>query len=337
MNYQVNAPSKTSQVGHKQASIPQQTAPYLYWEGLQQLAQEVTGHERIHMGIRPYELHAGNVAALVAYPYLLCEAVRERGVEPQFTFLISINDWEQDELVGQDIYMYHFDTYPRHSNIGHTSTNDGENTVVKWQPIIEKEVRKLSKDFPKVKLQFVRNSSLKNMPKMRYAVLDSITNFRNHKDTILRSTGSPTIGDEMRFANAICSACDHANTQTDLAADGQLLTQCQQCGLIEKRPYEQCDFWMYHKQLFAGRLAVLNFDIAISGADHFREGDFESRRALYECIYNEQMPSIKMLFAPLILASDGKKMSKSRKNNMYRSFEEVLPLLRQNKAETIQL
>lgn len=47
--------------------------PYLYLRGLKNLAKKIKGNENVHIGIRPYGFHGGNVLSLVVYPYLLCK------------------------------------------------------------------------------------------------------------------------------------------------------------------------------------------------------------------------------------------------------------------------
>jgi lysyl-tRNA synthetase class I len=310
---------------------------YLYLEGLQRLATEVNGNEKIYMGIRPYALHAGNILSIVVYPYLLCEAVKARGIEPGFQLIISINDWEQDQLVGSDIYKYPFDTKPLHTTIAHTYEPSGVRSVDFWQPHIEHEINKIKRDFPKVTIRAIRNSTLHSHPAMREAIYNTIEHYEEHKKILLRSSHQLTLNESMRFSNALCSQCHNANTNTSLSRDNRLHTVCSNCKLEEDRAFEECDFWLYHKQLFAPRLAILNFQITISGADHYLEGDSYARKALYEYIYKKPMPSIKMAFTPLLLAEDGAKMSKSRKNDVYMSFEDILPHARSSTLPSLSL
>lgn len=310
---------------------------YLYLDGIQQLAKEVKGDERIYTAIRPYSLHAGNVLSIVAYPYLLCEAVKARGIEPRFELAVSINDWEQDQLIGPDIHKYTFDAKPLHTTIAHAVDADGKSMVEKWQPHIENEVNKIKKSFPHITIRYIRNSSLKDHPLMKLALLNTIQNYKQHKELLLRVTNRPTLNMAMRFANALCSRCLDANTNTSIIENTLLRTKCDKCGKEEERQYEECDFWLYHKQLFPPRLAIIDFQITISGADHFLQGDFQARKALYEYIYNKPMPPVKMAFAPLLLASDGEKMSKSRKNDFYVPFEEILPHARTNHAASLRI
>ena len=318
------------------AEIMAEQGTYLYLDGIQQLANEVAGNEKIYSGIRPYALHAGNVLSIAAYPYLLCEATKARGIEPRFEFVVSINDWEQDQLIGEDIYKYTFDTKPSHTTIAHTYEKDGTKVVDKWQPEIEKEVLKLKDAFPQVSINFVRNSSLRDHPLMKNAILETIANPTHHKNLLLSVTNRETNGSNMRFANALCPKCKSANTNTMILNSGKLKTTCENCSNEATRNYEDCDFWLYHKQLFPPRFAIFDFDITISGADHYLEGDYQARRALFEAIYKQPMPPVKMAFAPIVLAEDGKKMSKSRKNDFYIPLEDILPNARSVHSPSLQ-
>lgn len=80
--------------------------PYLYLSGLKSLAKKIKGNENVHIGIRPYGFHGGNVLSLIVYPYLLCKELNKLGKKPKLKFTISINDYEQDELDGPDIRRY---------------------------------------------------------------------------------------------------------------------------------------------------------------------------------------------------------------------------------------
>jgi lysyl-tRNA synthetase class I len=299
---------------------------YLYYPGLQKLAQTMSGTEKIHVGIRPYELHAGNILSIAVYPYLLCEAVAARGITPRFTLFVSINDWEQETLVGPDIYRYIFDTKPEHTTIKYATTPEGADAVSHWQPKIEREVLQIKKDFPEVTIRFIRNSELRDEPPMRHVIEHTIKNRKQHKELLLQVSGQQTMGHDTYFGNALCPKCLHANTASTITPAGLLQVQCQSCSYQGKDAYSAYDFWLYHKQLFTARLAILQFDLAISGGDHYKEGDAESRYALYELIMGRPASRIKMLFAPIMIAENGAKMSKSRKNNIYAPFDAVLKM-----------
>jgi len=63
--------------------------------------------------------------------------------------------------------------------------------------------------------------------------------------------------------------------------------------------------------MFLARLEIFKIDIALSGGDHFSEGDFDIRRVLIKK-YSPKTKEPKMLFTPTVIALDGQKMSKSK-------------------------
>jgi len=87
--------------------------PYLYLAGLKKLAKKLKGNEVVHIGIRPYGFHAGNVFSLVVYPYILCREIEKNNKNAKLKFKISINDYEQDALDGPDFRKYPFNIYPK--------------------------------------------------------------------------------------------------------------------------------------------------------------------------------------------------------------------------------
>lgn len=138
--------------------------PYLFNDGLKNLAREANGTERIHMGIRPCGFHAGNMASLYVYPYLFCEEVQRLGKPVKFTFFLSINDYEQDELDGPDYRKYPFNVYPKSTTLGFMPDTDECHEFMSdhWIPIIKKSILKLRNTFPELQIYFIKNSELKN-------------------------------------------------------------------------------------------------------------------------------------------------------------------------------
>src|SRR5277367_3398040 len=71
------------------------------WAGLKRLSEEARGYEKLGVGIRPYGLHAGNLASVVAYPYLFLENFQaHKNESPRFTFQVWFNDIEPTTYVG---------------------------------------------------------------------------------------------------------------------------------------------------------------------------------------------------------------------------------------------
>lgn len=301
---------------------------YMFWDGLTRLAQEVTGQEKIHVGIRPFELHAGNVASIVGYPLLLCERTQRNGREARFTLYVSINDWEQDRVVGPDVFKYSIDIRAEHTNIGHLRHRSGVSMVDFWQNRIEEELNIIRERFPHVRIIVVRNSSLKSTSAMKKVIEDTLEHSQDHKELMARVANLPTTDAKAAYCNIICPKCSHANTKSALNQQRDINYSCELCGASGTLKYDAADFWLFHKQLWEARLAHWNFDIAISGGDHLDEGDVAIRRALYEFIFKQPMPKVRMLFAPLLIARDGNKMSKYRKNDEYIPAERVVEWLR---------
>ena len=124
--------------------------PYLYNKGLDELASEAIGTERIHMGIRPFGFHAGNLVSLYVYPYLFCEKVEKLDKPVNFVFFVSINDYEQDELDGPDYKKYPYNIHPKNTTLGYMKDPLGchELNIDHWFPIIKSSILKLKKCFP---------------------------------------------------------------------------------------------------------------------------------------------------------------------------------------------
>ena len=314
--------------------------PYLFNEGLKKLASEVVGTERIHMGIRPCGLHAGNVTALYVYPYLFCEEVKKLGKPVQFTFFLSTNDYEQDELDGPDYRTYPFNIHPKKTTLGYTPDPEGchEYIIDHWFPIIKKSISKLKDAFPEVQVYFVKNSELKADLKFKEILTSTLRNPLEQADIYRRFTTKKILDTPIQYASVVCPVCKKTKgaTKADTVNGEYIKWDCGTCGISLNAPYDHYDYWFYHKPLFTARLCIFNIDIAFSGGDHFSEGDFEIRKEFIKR-FNPGLKIPKMLFAPLILAEDGAKMSKSRHNTKFGDPKKLIDICRNNNAQEIKI
>jgi hypothetical protein len=206
--------------------------PYLYLRGLRRLAREIRGDETIHVGIRPYGFHAGNAMALVAYPYLLCEYLEDAGKGPHLKFIVSINDWEQDSLDGPDYREYPYNIYPKHSSLQFTP-DEGDcckSIVDHWQPIIERNVRRLQNRFSGISITFVKNSDLLKHPFARKLLLETIRHPKIQADIFKKHSQSKVLDNPIQYAGAICFRCKQAHGETTVTDKNLVHWECRRCG-----------------------------------------------------------------------------------------------------------
>lgn len=313
------------------------TQVFLYKDGLRHAAGDLRGNETIHLGIRPYEMHAGNVLAIIAYPILLCEELEQRGVVPKFKFILSLNDWEQQNLTGENIYQYIFDTWPEGATIQYSTENNGVSTAELWSQRIIKRLRTVCDRYPKVTIEPVFNSQLKNNNIMKKVIIKTINNYDQIKKLLLETTGAKSNGQGKSFASAVCKQCCNANTATIVGADGLIAAACNVCGEKSRGKYEDFSYWLYHKPLFAARWKIFNFECSISGGDHFKEGDTQTRETLYRFYFDKEPPKITMMYSPVLLGRNGEKMSKSRNNFFDTDVDVLLDAARQCNSEVLRL
>lgn len=291
------------------------TKPYLYLSGLKTLAKKLKGNERIHIGIRPYGFHAGNALSLIVNPYLLCGEMIKLGKKPKFKFFISINDYEQDELDGPDYRKYPFNIYPKNTSLQFTPDDNGccSGITEHWQPIIECELDLLKKEYPSIAIKFIRNSSLKNKAFFKMALIDTLINPQSHAEIFKKYSGKEVLDSPIKYAGIICPKCKKAHGETVVVSPKKIKWTCSECKYKTEGPYEKYDYWWYHKAMLASRLRIFNIKVAMSGADHYNEGDYNVRRHFFKK-YFPNFPEPVMLFCPVLIARNGQKMSKSRKN-----------------------
>ncbi|MBI4185662.1 hypothetical protein HY524_01260 [Candidatus Berkelbacteria bacterium] len=312
--------------------------PYLYFQGLLDLAQEVDGSETIHVGIRPYGFHAGNTVALVIYPLLFCKYVQQAGTPVRFTFIVSINDWEQDALTGPDFRRYPFNIQPSNTTIYYLPDEEGccASLIDHWQPRIEQEMRRITDQFPNVTLKFIRNSMLIDDPFSRQLLIRTITHPREFFELFKANSDKETLDAPIQYATATCPVCHSARGETVCVDADTVTVKCVMCQSKTTGRMEDFQYWWYHKPLLLARLKAFDVQLTLSGGDHFTEGDFNIRRALIER-YAPSYIEPRMLFTPTLIAENGQKMSKSRNNTRIANTNTLLATLDGFMGEELQI
>jgi len=300
---------------------------FLYLEGLKNLVASTNGNEKIHVGIRPYGFHAGNALAVVAYPYLLCEFYEKKyKKQPEFTFFISINDWEQDALDGPDYRRYPFNIYPKE-----TSTNRKAISVVDyWQPSIEAALRSKLKKFSNISINFVRNSDLKSSPIFEEYLMKTILNPLDQSQIFKKYSRMELLEKPIAYAGAICPLCKKSHGKTNVIDIQKKIIkwECSTCSTKIINPLKMFDYWWYHKPLLVARLKIFDIDITLSGGDHFSEGDYMIRKKMIE-YFDDSIKIPRMLFTPTLLSPlNNERMSKSRNNTVYADLEKLINFAR---------
>lgn len=304
--------------------------PYLYLSGLKKIAKKIKGNENVHVGIRPYGFHGGNVLSLIVYPYLLCKELEKLGKKPKLKFIVSINDYEQDELDGPDIRRYPFNIYPKNTSLQFTRDDSGKKyTADHWQPIIEKSFNNsILKSFPNIKIEFIRNSSLKNHKHFKSLLLETIKNPKKQSQIFAKYSGKEVLRDPIKYAGVVCPKCKKTHGDTSVIKN-KIMWICSSCGYKKIDDYKNFDYWWHHKAMLVSRLKIFKTQITMSGGDHYSEGDFNIRRKLMK-IYFEKINEPLMLFCPTLISDDGQKMSKSRRNTHYINAKKLAEICENN-------
>jgi hypothetical protein len=330
---------------------------YLYLDGVKKIVSKLNGKERIHIGIRPFGFHAGNKMALLAYPYLLCEEMEKIGKKPEFSFFISLNDFEPNELsylekcnskyFYKKISEYSDDEEPTYnSNIFCEKTNIGNlpdpfnccKTVVDhYEKIISKEIKKLfKKNFCKVNFKLVRNSSLiKNKSFKKYLKL-SIQKPKLIAEIIEKATGEKIIPSKACYAGAICPGCFSSNGITKVLSKERVFFKCNNCNKEVVKKITAFDYWIYHKPLLIPRLIIFKIDLCIRGGDHYNAGNVDVNSALlskFEPRFKKPMT----LITPVVKDGKGIKLSKSYKNICDIETAKIIEIARNCKTDSVRL
>ncbi|MFA6253710.1 MAG: hypothetical protein WC640_00395 [Candidatus Paceibacterota bacterium] len=299
---------------------------YLYLSGLKKVATKMSGQETIHLGIRPYGFHAGNALALYVYPYLLCRELKKMGKKARLTLIYSLNDYEQDEIDSPNKNLYPFNLKPKYTTFQFLPSGEcPEKTMIElWAPRIRENIKRLLIDFPELNIRYINNSWLKEHPTFKKLLLKTLTESDKLSDIFRKYTDKIVLANA-QYASAVCKKCFCARNKTTIDGNEIFSFLCPNCHQSNSGKFNDFDYWWYHKPLFLARMEIFKPDLTISGGDHYNEGDYEVRQAMAEAfVPGKQMPD--MLFTPVLLAPDGKRMSKSQGNARYGKIDEIIKI-----------
>jgi len=313
--------------------------PFLYYKGLRDLSQEITGNENVYLGIRPYGFHAGNMLPFIIYPLLICEELKKRDITPRLKFHIFLNDWEQDQLDGPDPINYPFNVYPANTTFQHVyvTPDKKKNIVDIWEPVIVKGVSSITKIYPETSVKAIRNSSIKNHPLMKKYLLQTLKNPEAIADILRKHTDKVVLAKPLAYAIAVCPNCGLVKGQTTIEYGDTLKHKCSFCKVVTVGEYDSFDFWFYHKPLAIPRLEIFNIDFCITGGDHFSEGDYYIREDLIKLFQAKVKPLI-VLYTPEVLGYNGQRMGKSKKNTVIIPLKQLINIVKDNpRSKYIQI
>lgn len=302
---------------------------FLFWNGLCELSKKASGKEKIFMGVRPFGFHGGNKLTLLAYPWHFCNELEKNGKKPKFTFFVSINDMEPHQLK----YLYLKNKKPYYKKLAEMTSDEEPpfpynifpektsfqftkdpfdccNSVVDhWQNRIENEFKLLKQDFPGIKINFVRNSKIKN-EKVFLNVLEKTIKKPEKIAEIVLKYSNPKINlENLFFSGAICPECHSAQGKTVLEGNRTEFS-CSSCGRETTESIKKTDFWIHHMPLLVPRLILFDIDICIRGGDHYQAKRVEINRALMKYLSGKNKNPISLI-SPMLMSNDGHKMSKS--------------------------
>lgn len=291
-----------------------------YFGGLRSVAESLKGNEVVYSGIRPYDYHAGNRIVLAVYPHLLARSLAQRGIEPRFRYVITLNDLEP-------------------SNYDHTffqATGPSYQLGTQVDAVIDKlegDLAHLRQEFPRIEIQYYKTSDMVGTPHFQRAVslmMGEPMEFLRHflRDELLEQL-PPELLAMSEFFGLVCPSCKapvHARQAPTLEA-----ATCQGCNTpLSTRG--ALHYWMYFVPLLALKLRVVQPDVALLGGDYL-EPDEAALVLKQACKLEEILEFYGMLgggrpltflIPPLLMGKDGQKMSKSLGNVVPYRYEEVL-------------
>ncbi|MDR3424600.1 MAG: hypothetical protein P4M13_05920 [Alphaproteobacteria bacterium] len=319
---------------------------HIGWGGLTYWVSEAKGNEKIGVGIRPYGLHAGNMAAVIAYPYLLCERYEDINREkPEFRLQIWLNDIEPVKYVGADGTRESANAanmYPGSTTFQFMPAPNGHKGSLAdfWQPVIEGVVRgTIGARFPYVKLDFRRASELVGTPEFEKTVLSAMHHSAGIGRVIGFFTQTPIQG-KKGFVWPLCPDCHAPVTDATLkkSSEGLLIDGWHKFmgNYHFSQKAKNLSWAMQFRMLQAARLAAEQPDLWVIGIDHFPTNRTSLMEHLAAGLGIDQYRG-DFLHVPLLFADGSKKLSKSLGNAVYMSPQELINALRKNRNQGLDV
>ncbi len=290
-----------------------------YRPGLRHIADGLRGDETLYAGIRPYDYHAGNRIVLAVYPHLIARHVAERGITPRFRYVITLNDLEPsayDDLVFQ-------------------ATGPSYQLSTRVEAIIDKleaDLIHLRRDFPEVTIEYLRSSDMVRTPHFERLQQLVLQDPRGFLQLFVRDELLPHLPAELvagsEFLGLVCPACKRpvSARQTPRLEDA-VCPGCQ----VALASRGALHYWLYFVPLLALKLRVVQPDVALLGGDYL-EPDAAAAMLKQPCKLEEILElyqrldgrPLTFLVPPLLLGTDGQKMSKSLGNVTAYRYDQVL-------------
>lgn len=268
--------------------------------------------------------------SLIAYPILLCEAMEVIGKRAEFNFHLFLNDYEQHKIAGPDPKVFRYNIFPSDTTIQFAPSQDRDKSAADyWTPVIIGAVSEIGRRFPGTKLHPVRNSEMRDSPTFRAVLTETLRSPERIAELIRKTTGKAVL-DGAVYALPLFPD-DHAPAfDFDIEADDSMtLRRGRQT--VGTFAYEELHYWFHHKPLAVPRIHDRNIDVCITGIDHWKEGDFVIRQGLIDLFgLKRAIGDFETIYAPTLVAPDGKKMSKSRGNMQDYPLDQVLEACRQS-------
>lgn len=294
------------------------------WEGLQRISLDLDGTESIMLGCRPYGFHAGNMLAMVAYPYALASLVAQRGVVPRFTFNVTYNDIE---LVNPWFYSgspFCLERWDRTTIQCSPDPGDCCKSLAEhWQKFIKTQFDRIREDFPSIQLNFTPTSEMLSHKRFTAVLESSIQDPEHIAQFISEVCGYQLIPGKIAYAGAVCPRCNIIDGETHIMAHSTRF-RCHVCETDVEGEFDGFSYWMNHLPLGVAKEAYQHSDIWISGGDYLGDNVYDVYGALAHDLDIDTFSHITHLMTPVVLGSDSKPMHKSSGNSFEVPFDLLL-------------
>jgi len=319
-------------------------AIHVGWDGLSGWASKAQGDELIGAGIRPYGMHAGNLAALVAYPYLLFEEFeQQRKAAPGFTYQVWMNDIEPVIYVGADGRRESANVanmYPGSTTFQYTPApgNFKGSLTDYWQSVIQGVVEDvIGKRFPAVKLEFHRASELRQTKEFAKTVVGAAAHAIFIGAGIQRANNTDVEG-KLEYVwplspdtHAPMSRIPDDAKRPFLTRRRSFVTSAQ---IVTARKIAEdlkagLDFALHFRMLQTARLAAIQPKLWIMGVDHLAANRNGLTEAFAERFMLRELQT-DFLHVPLLFTGTATKLSKSLETARYMDPEFLIKALRDN-------
>ncbi|MDA1095707.1 MAG: transposase [Chloroflexi bacterium] len=252
------------------------TGTFLHMAGARRLAASLDGSERLYLGGATTMLSSvTDQMSVFAYPILLGDLLRQRGIEPRLTLTSAVADWasrpsatlptprasDEDDLAVRTLQF-------QNDELGCHATMADHAAVS-----LEDALGPIKEHFPGITTEVVRASTLRNEADFRAILRLALKRPHLVSEAIVDAFGEGEGSSVGPFAGPVCRKCHSIEGSMKYIEDwDRIQFQCASCSNGQEAEIREQDYWVDARILNVAIVAALRPSIFVVDGHTFAKG-----------------------------------------------------------------